>query len=241
MILKDIILLIFIVFVTTSLISSMKVPQSPQSRMKTDLQHRVSLSMPFLISTFAGPSISKAFDLDLFPSESQQSIYNVAAYRKQVKELMYMLKPNPQINAVGVSANIQLLKDTKEDSDVVSNYMEQVIKPLQMKMTIAAPKLKLDEENQKRVEILPALMKGHILELTQAISQISAKEQLKEVEEVEETLEEFLTLASSKYKVPDFLPFKPLGDKELFGPLGCEFYGKKRVEGSNACEAIEQK
>ncbi len=233
-------MLTLIVFISTSLICAMKVPQSQQSRMKSDLKSKVSFSIPFLISTIASPSISKAFDLDLFPSESQQSVSNVAAYRKQVKDLLYMLKPNPQINAVGVSANIQLLKDTKEDSDVVSNYMEQVIKPLQMKMTIAAPKLKLDEENQKRVEILPALMKGHILELTQAISQISAKEQLKEVEEVEETLEEFLTLASSKYKVPDFIPTKPLGDKELFGPLGCEFYGKKRVEGSNACEAIEK-
>ena len=58
------------------------------------------------------------------------------------------------------------------------------------------------------------------------------------IKQVQETLDEFLKVASAKYKVKPFLPTRPLTDKELFGPLGCEFYGKQRVIGSNACIEI---
>jgi len=104
-----------------------------------------------------------------------------------------------------------------------------------------APQLKLtDEEAQKRVEILPQLMKGHILELNQAIQEMKASSQSKEVEEVQETLAEFLKLASNQYEVKPYTPVRPLTDAELYGPLGCEFWGKKRVPGSNACASDEE-
>lgn len=104
-----------------------------------------------------------------------------------------------------------------------------------------APVLKLkDEEAQKRVEILPQLMKGHILELNQAIQEMKATSQAKEVEEVQETLAEFLKLASLSYEVKPYTPIRPLTDAELYGPLGCEFWGKKRVPGSNACANDEE-
>ena len=69
---------------------------------------------------------------------------------------------------------------------------------------------------------------------------MDAKEQAKEVDEVRETLAEFLKLAGTKYEVAPFKPIRPLTDKELFGPLGCEFWGKKRIPGSNACAPIEE-
>jgi hypothetical protein len=118
----------------------------------------------------------------------------------------------------------------------VRNYLSGYFQPLQLKMAAAAPKLKLaDDEAQKRTEILPALMKGHLLELDVAIGTYVIKNMAKEVEEIQETLAEFLKLASLKYKVTPYVPTRPLSDKELFGPLGCEFWGKVRVEGSNAC------
>jgi hypothetical protein len=103
------------------------------------------------------------------------------------------------------------------------------------------PKLKLDNsENLDRIKVLPALMKGHIFELTQAIDEMKSSSQLKEVEEVQETLAEFLKIASITYKVTPYIPIRPLNDAELFGPLGCEFWGKKRVPGSNACTEVPQ-
>jgi hypothetical protein len=145
-----------------------------------------------------------------------------------------------QPNAIGVFAVTQLLKGGKEDSDVVANYMSNYIKPCQMKMEKIAAKMALEGESQKRLEILPQLMKGHIIELTLAIKSEKAEEQAKEVEEVQETLAEFLKLASDKYKVVPYAPARPLTDKDYMGPLGCEFWGKKRIEGSNKCEPIVQ-
>ena len=55
------------------------------------------------------------------------------------------------------------------------------------------------------------------------------------VEEVFETLNEFLDLASKKYEVQRYVDVKQISDKDLYGPLGCEFWGKDRAEGSNAC------
>jgi hypothetical protein len=129
-----------------------------------------------------------------------------------------------------------VLKDTKEDSEVVLNYLETYIKPLQVKMEKIAGKLQLSsEEDQKRAQTLPLLMKGHILELSQAIKEQKSAFEAREVEEVQETMAEFLKLSSSKYKVDPYTPTRPLSDAELFGPLGCEFWGKVRAQGSNAC------
>ncbi len=108
-----------------------------------------------------------------------------------------------------------------------------------MEKSLNIIKLKNDEQ-QKRLEILPQLMKGHILELDQAITSLSAKEQEKEVEEIVETLNEYLNLVKNQYEVEMFQPVKAISDKDLFGPLGCEFYGKQRVPGSNACREISQ-
>jgi hypothetical protein len=117
--------------------------------------------------------------------------------------------------------------------------METIIKPCQQKMSNLAPSLRLGEEAQTRLELLPQLMKGHIIELTQAIKEMKAESQAREVEEVQETLAEFLKLASTKYNVAPYRPTRPLSDAELYGPLGCEFWGKKRVPGSNACYVPE--
>ena len=133
-------------------------------------------------------------------------------------------------------ASTQVLKGSKEDADVVTTYLYTYITPLQKKMDEVAKNLKLPQESdQTRVEILPALMKGHTLELQQAIKEQKFDEMAKEVEEVQETLAEFLKLSSTKYTVTPFVATRPLSDSELFGPLGCEFWGKKRVPGSNAC------
>jgi hypothetical protein len=105
-------------------------------------------------------------------------------------------------------------------------------------MAEASSKLKVAEQSQSRLELLPALMQGHLLELEQAIREQKAESQAKEVAEIQETLAEFLLLCSAKYEVTPYVPTRALTDKELFGPLGCEFWGKKRVQGSNACEPI---
>ena len=146
-------------------------------------------------------SPSNAFDL--FPSKEQVSINNIADYRKIVDELVFMLTPNQQANAVGTYASVQLLKDSKEDCDVVATYLNTKFKPLQIKMKDIASKLNLPDEKQTRIELLPNLMLGHTLELSQAIKSKSSKEELKEVLEIKQTLEEFLVLASTKYNVND--------------------------------------
>ena len=114
-------------------------------------------------------------------------------------------------------------------------------KPLQKNMEKLTPKLNkiTDSSSIERLNLLPKLMLGHILELTQAIDSQVAKDQLKELEEVQETLAEFLKISSDKYDVKPYIPSRPLTDAELFGPLGCEFWGKKRVPGSNACAPKE--
>jgi len=107
-------------------------------------------------------------------------------------------------------------------------------------MEKVAANLKLpSEEDQKKIEVLPLLMKGHIAELTQAIQSMQAPAQEREVAEVQETLADFLKLAATKYVITPYVAPRPLSDAELFGPLGCEFWGKKRIEGSNACAWTE--
>ena len=174
-----------------------------------------------------------------FTSNVQDQINEIATYRKPITELLDQLSPSLIPNSIGVYGNTQILKGGKADSDVVLNYVETYIVPCQAKMTEVAPMMKLQPELQSKVEILPLLMKGHILELRQAIAEEKADFQAKEVGEVQETLEDFLKLASSKYAVTSYnTPSKQMTDAEMFGPFGCEFWGKKRVEGSNKCEAI---
>ena len=135
-----------------------------------------------------------------------------------------------------------MLKDSKEDSDVVQNYLQNKISPMQVKMESLSKKLKLgSEDNQNRLETLPLLMKGHMAELKQAISKMNSKQEAQEVEEVQETLADFLKLASAKYEVTPYIPVRPLSDKELYGPLGCEWWGKARVPGSNACVGLDER
>ncbi len=54
---------------------------------------------------------------------------------------------------------------------------------------------------------------------------------------MQETLAEFIKLAATNpnYEVTPYTVSRPLSDKELYGPLGCEWWGKVRVPGSNAC------
>jgi hypothetical protein len=190
-----------------------------------------------LLGTFfvlAG-GISKV-NAGLFSSEEQDLVDEICKFQKPIAELLYQLRPSDTPNAVGVYSTNRILKGGKEDSDVVLSYMEVHIKPCQRLMEKLASNLKLQsEEDQKKAEIQPLLMKGHIAELTQAIQAMKAESQEREVEEVQETLAEFLKLASTKYNVTPYVSPRPLSDAELFGPLGCEFWGKKRVEGSNAC------
>jgi len=196
-----------------------------------------SLEIMSIASISFAPFAARA---GLFQSSEQDELDSIGSAQRYIAELLDNLKPMPVNNPVGISIQTQVLKGGKEDSDVVRNYMEVYIKPLQLAMAKLAPRLKLDDSAAtERISILPALMKGHILELTEAIDKQVASEQAKEVEEVQETLAEYLKIASAKYNVNRYIPIRPLSDAELFGPLGCEFWGKKRVPGSNACAPNE--
>ena len=173
----------------------------------------------------------------IFPSAEQSALDDIAGFQKPVNELFDQLKPTLTPNPIGVWTEMQFLRDGPEDAAVVFLNMENYIKPLQTKMANVAPRLELPSTTDKdRIVLLPLLMKGHILELDAAIKTQKAEGMRKEVEEVQETLAEFLKLASTgKYDVARYIPSRPLTDKEYLGPLGCEFWGKVRVEGSNAC------
>ena len=160
----------------------------------------------------------------------------IANFQRPIAELLDQLKPTLTPNPVGVWVEQQILRDGPEDAAVVFLNMENYIKPVQSKMSAVAAKLDLPAAADKeRLAILPALMKGHILELTEAIKMQKAEPMRKEVQEVQETLSEFLKLASTKVEVDPYIPARPLTDKEYMGPLGCEWWGRKRVPGSNAC------
>ena len=175
-----------------------------------------------------------------FSTQEQDQIDEISKFQKPIAELLDQLRPTNTPNAIGVYSMSQMLKGGKEDSDVVLSYLEFYIKPCQRVMESVAGRLKLSsEEDQKKIELQPFLMKGHIAELTQAIQSMKAVDQEREVKEVFDTLADFLKLASTKYTVQPYIPSRPLTDAELFGPLGCQFWGKKRVEGSNACADIE--
>ena len=202
-------------------------PSSPNQRALKQLKNVAIVSTLLPFAAYAG----------FFSSREQDLIDELSKYQKPVAELLDQLRPTNTPNAVGVYSVQQILRGGKEDSDVVLNYLSNYILPMQKTMADAAPSLKLpvDADNE-RISVLPLIMKGHILELQQAIESQKAESQAREVEEVQETLAEFLKLASSKYEVKPYIPTRPITDAELFGPLGCEFWGKKRVPGSNSCE-----
>lgn len=208
------------------------IPVSYESKLKSQAR---SVMIGSLLSIFTVQvTAAKA---GFFEPDEQSKINELCNYQKPIGELVDQLKPSDIPNAIGVYAPTQVLKGGKEDSDVVLNYLEAYIKPCQRMMEQLAPKLQLSSpDDQTKLETLPLLMKGHIIELTQAIGEMSAKSQLREVTEVQETLADYLKLAGSKFTITTYAPARPLSDAELFGPLGCEFWGKKRVPGSNACQ-----
>eukprot|EP00981_Chlorochromonas_danica_P002819 scaffold549_cov174-Ochromonas_danica.AAC.3 len=171
-----------------------------------------------------------------FDSAEQSQVNEISEFQKPISTLSDQLHPSLQPNPIGLYTKVQLLRGGKEDSTVVYNYLVHYIQPLQELMTKASSGIHLkDAEAQKQLETLPLLMKGHILELQQAIQSEKAEEQTREVEEIQETLGDFLKVVSSEYQVTPYIPNRQLSDKELFGPLSCEFWGMKRAEGSNTC------
>lgn len=179
--------------------------------------------------------IAKRANAGIFTSFEQDLVNEIASFQKPIAELLDQLNPTEMPNAIGVYTNVQLLKGGKEDSQVVLNYLETYIKPCQKKMEELAKISKLNTDSQEKLETLPLLMKGHIVELREAIKDMSADLQSREVKEIQETLSNYLGLLTTKYEVQFLKPYRPLSDAELFGPLGCEFWGKKRIEGSNQC------
>lgn len=205
--------------------------QVPTSSMESSRSYskQISSAAALLLPILAFSTSAKA---GLFMSDEQEAINSLAIFQKPVYDLLEQLRAGKN----------QVLKGGVEDSNVVQQNVNIYIVPLQAKMAEVAPKLKLtDAASQTRIELLPLLMKGHILELTQAIKEGKAPSQFKEVEEVSETLAEYLKLASSKYTVTAFIAPRPFTDAEFFGPFGCEYWGKKRVEGTNKCEVIPEK
>lgn len=216
--------------------STNQVPVSSSGIYRGHVKHLSSVTAVISAFTFA-----RNANAGFFQSDEQDQIDQISSFQRPIFELLDQLRPAVVPNTVGVYAQTQVLKGGKEDSDVVLNYLETYIKPCQSKMADAAPKLKLaNPVDQARIEVLPLLMKGHILELGQAIKEMKADSQGKEVEEVTETLAEYLKLSSSKYSVTAYVSPRPLTEKDYLGPLGCEFWGKKRIEGSNACANVEE-
>lgn len=216
------------------------VPTSMNRKFGKSLNH--GLRNTLLATAAIGAVFSaqnKPVQARFFASAEQNAIDEISSYQKPIAELLDQLKPVEMANAVGVYQKTQLLRGGLEDSQVVLTYSYNYIQPLQRKMELIAPSLGLVADAQDRVKVLPLLMKGHIAELRQAITSMKAEDQAREVEEVQETLAEFLKLASAKYELQRYTARRPLTEAEYMGPLGCEFWGKKRVEGSNACIEIQ--
>ena len=186
-----------------------------------------------------GVTSVNALPLRFLPSSEQTVVDEIASSQLPIYQLQEQLRPSMIPNAIGVMTETQVLRDDPESSAVVLNYMETYIKPLAKKMEALAPTLSgilETKEDQERVLLLPQLMRGHIVELTEAIKQRKSGEEKKEVDEVQETLAEFLKFSSkAKFEFEPLTPPRPLTDKEIFGPLGCEYWGRKRIEGSNTC------
>lgn len=222
-------------WVTSSRIQVAMTRSEPQSQRENARSLSVNQGIAFATLLVGTVSVRRA-NAGFFSSAEQDAVNEIASYQKPVFELLEALRPADVPNTVGVYASTTVLKGSKEDADVVTTYLYTYINPLQKIMEGIASKLQLPAtDDQTRLEVLPSLMKGHIIELQQAIKELKFEAQAREVEEIQETLGEFLKLASTKYTIQSFTPTRPLSDSELFGPLGCEFWGKKRVPGSNAC------
>lgn len=156
-------------------------------------------------------------------SKEQLAVEALAGYRAPVADVIRQLKA-------------QELRGGRDDSAVVTNYAKKYFEPLQADMAQLAKGLKLAEEDQKKAETQPLLMKGHLLELAQACAAGDAKEQLEEMEEVQETLDDFLKLAATKYTVPEMLLGRAATSVEYYSIFGCEFWGLKNKPDSNVCE-----
>lgn len=102
-------------------------------------------------------------------------------------------KLTPPANIPPPAAVLTQLKEKKlkggaDDSAVVVRYADSIYKPMQERLVALAPQIKLPaegegaEEKQKRLETLPFLLKGHLLELAAACRSGDAKEQLQEME-----------------------------------------------------------
>jgi len=185
-----------------------------------------ALALGFAASGVVMPSPRRA---QAFPFGGGEDVTGaldeVARARQKVEEVLSGLKSKQ-------------LKGGKEDSATIVRYMDAHYKPLQEKMLVLAPKLKLaDEEKQKRAELLPLLLKGHLAELAAATRTGVASEQLQEMEEVAESVDEFLALAKEGGKeVKSYLGPAPEFDvTREYGPFACEFWGKVRLPESNVC------
>jgi hypothetical protein len=218
-------------------------PSSPSTSTATQQRHRRTIShstrkdallqgsfgalaLGFAASGLVMPSPRRA---EAFPfggdDEVTGALDEVARARQKVEEVLSGLKSKQ-------------LKGGKEDSATIIRYMDAHYKPLQAKMLDLAPKLKLaDGEKQKRAELLPLLLKGHLAELTAAARTGVANEQLQEMEEVAESVDEFLALAKEGGKVvKSYLGPAPEFDiTREYGPFACEFWGKVRLPESNIC------
>lgn len=207
--------------------STGQIPTSSTDRSR-DSYRKITSAVALLLPMVAFSDTARA---GFFMSAEQESINSIAIFQKPVYDLLEQLRAGKN----------QVLKGGPEDSNVVQQNVNIYIVPLQTKMSETSQRLQLSNPaDQARIELLPLLMKGHILELTQAVKEGKAQAQFKEVEEVQETLVEYLKLASSKFTVAAFVPPRPFTDAEFFGPFGCEYWGKRRVEGTNKCEAINQ-
>ena len=139
------------------------------------LTRKISTAAALLFPLLSFTNSAKA---GLFVSAEQELVNSLAIFQKPVYDLLEQLRPGKN----------QILKGGVEDSNVVQQNVNIYIIPMQAKMAEVASKLNLQiAADQTRVELLPLLMKGHILELTQAIEDKKAESQFKEVEEVQET------------------------------------------------------
>lgn len=177
------------------------------------------------------------------PSPVEKQINDLCTCQKQVTILHQQLQPGLVRNSIGVEIPTQLLRGGPEDSAFLQTTLETKLKPCQNTMQTLAPQLtELDEESKKKITNLPLLMKGHLLELQQAIDSQKVSEQEKEVAEVEETLNDYLNVVNTKYPVNFYEgKAKPyISDKDYYGPLGCEFWGKVHIDGSKNCITPEE-
>lgn len=215
-------------------VSGLQLPNSPRNPIKI----AKSFAKVVSISSVAfGVAISPS-SASWFPSNEQKQVDQISLCQRPVQELLDQLRPVETPNAIGVFSKTQILRGGREDSAVVQNYLDTYIRPCQQKMEAAAKTIDTrNPEDKAALGNLPLLMKGHIFELQSAIKLENAKEQEKEVEEVQETLADFLRIASQKYEVTPYMPNRST-EKDLFGPLSCEYWGKVRVAGSNKCEDV---